>query len=518
MAHSNSSRAVSIHILDDDSLLEMFYLYRPPIFDGDEDDNIRIGGGRGWDRERWWYKLAQVCQRWRNLILGSASHLDICLVCTYGTPVAEMLAHSPPLPLVLDFFDPDLDISAEDEEGIILALEEHHRVRRIRFLMPVPKLQKLIMAINDEYPVLEYLIMEPPIEDTSSALVLSETFQAPHLRHLSLIDFVLPFRSRFLTTAVGLVTLALYMEHPYVYFQPNTLLHWLSFMPQLETLLILFLFPVPGRDVERRLMYTPIMTHVTLTNLRWFGFQGVSAYMEAVVPRITTPRLQKLNVHFFNQLTFSIPRLLQFVNTAEHIAFDSARFKFFQGRIYADVYLREEANLKTFGFFINVFCWHLDWQVSSMAQIFNLLGQLFSTVEHLILEHEVHSWSSEEHNEVDRTAWYKLLSPFGNVKYLQVDDGLVKELSRCLLLDDGEFPSELFPELQELRYSGSGDTGDAFTPFIDARQNAGHPVTLVRLSPSSVTAPVTPSSRSSSPHLSESSPVLPLEAGNDFDT
>jgi hypothetical protein len=513
MARGTSSHTVSIHILDDDSLLEMFYLYRPPIFDGDEDDNIRIGGGRGWDRERWWYKLAQVCQRWRNLILGSASHLDLCLVCTYGTPVADMLAHSPPLPLVIDFFDPDLDITAEDEEGIILALEERHRVRRVRFLMPVPKLQKLIMAMNGEYAVLEYLIMEPPIEETSSALVLSGTFQAPNLHHLSLIDFVLPFRSRFLTTAVGLVTLALYMDHPHVYFQPNTLLHWLSFMPQLETLLILFLFPVSSRDVERRLMYTPIMTHVTLPNLRWFGFQGVSAYMEAVVPRITTPRLQKLNIHFFNQLMFSIPRLLLFVNTAEHITFDSARFKFFRGRVYVDVYLREETNLKTFGLFINVFCWHLDWQVSSVAQIFNPLSQSFSTVEHLILEHEVHNWSSEEHNEVDRTEWYKLLSSFSNVKSLQVDDGLVKELSRGLRLEDGEFPLELLPELQELTYSGSGDNGDVFTPFIDARQNAGRPVTLVRLSPRSVTPP----SSGSSPRLSRSSPAIPSEAGNDLD-
>ena len=30
------------------------------------------------------------------------------------------------------------------------------------------------------------------------------------------------------------------------------------------------------------------------------------------------------------------------------------------------------------------------------------------------------------------------------------------------------------------RYDGSGDAGDAFTPFIDARHNAGRPVTLVR--------------------------------------
>jgi hypothetical protein len=74
---------------------------------------------------------------------------------------------------------------------------------------------------------------------------------------------------------------------------------------------------------------------------------------------------------------------------------------------------------------------------------------------------EVHSRSSEEHNEVDRTEWRKLLRSFSNVKTLRVDDGLVKELSRSLRLDDGELPLELLPELQELTYSGPerGDTG-----------------------------------------------------------
>ena len=50
--------------------------------------------------------------------------------------------------------------------------------------------------------------------------------------------------------------------------------------------------------------------------------------------------------------------------------------------------------------------------------------------------------------------------------------------SLCLRVEDGELPLELLPELQELTYSGSGDTGDAFTLFIDARQSAGRPVSL----------------------------------------
>ena len=101
----NRTHTASIHILDDDSLLYLFYLHRPFLLGEDENDEARImGGNRQWADERWWYQLAHVCQRWRNLILGSASYLGLSLVCLEGTPVANMLTHSPPLPLVIDYY------------------------------------------------------------------------------------------------------------------------------------------------------------------------------------------------------------------------------------------------------------------------------------------------------------------------------------------------------------------------------------------------------------------------------
>ena len=114
-----------------------------------------------------------------------------------------------------------------------------------------------------------------------------------------------------------------------------------------------------------------------------------------------------------------------------------------------------------------------------MAQISNALSQVFSAVEDLTLEHDIHSLSSEEHNDVDGMEWRNLFRPFSNVKTLRVENGLVEELSDCQRLEDKELPLELLPELQELAYIGIRDTGDAFTPFIDAHQNAGRPVTLV---------------------------------------
>jgi len=134
---------------------------------------------------RWWYKLAHVCRRWRYLVLSSASRLGPCLVCTYNTPVADILAHSPPLPIVMDYGDEDCNVTSQDEEGILLALRCRRRVRRIRLRMPASNLRKLIVAIDGEFPMLEYLYIEVLTNDDKD-LVLPETFKAPHLRSFSL--------------------------------------------------------------------------------------------------------------------------------------------------------------------------------------------------------------------------------------------------------------------------------------------------------------------------------------------
>jgi hypothetical protein len=471
----NSPLTASVHILDDDSLLHVFYLYRPFLFGEDENDLARLhGGDGGWVRGRWWYKLSHVCQRWRKVILGSATYLGVSLVCTYGTPVADMLAHSPPLPLAIDYDYGHHDMT-EDEEGAILALKQRDRVHRVRLCMPVTTLQKLIGAMDGEYPILECLIIEPPFDGRSTILTLPETLQAPNLRHLTLISFALPIGSQLLTTAVGLVLLCLVTnDDPSTYLHPNALLHWLPFMPQLEMLAI-FCLAIPNREMERQLTHTPIITPITLPNLHHFRFRGVSADLETLVHRITTPRLKTLEIIFFNQLMFSLPRLVQFMNTTGNLRFDKAKFWFDVEEVCVDVYPRGEAEM--YALSLRAYCTHLDWQVSFVAEIFDSLGQISSAVEHLTLGHKVHRQSSEEHNVVDRTEWRKLLRSFRNMKTLHISNGLVEQLSRCLESEDGELP--LLPELRELTYSGSGNIGDAFTSFINARQNAGRPVAVV---------------------------------------
>ncbi len=460
-----------------------------------------------WDQGRWWYKLAHVCQRWRNLILGSASYLDLSLLCTNGTPVANMLTHSPSFPLTVQYVGSN-GITAEDEEGMMLALQQRDRVRYLSLLLPFWDLRKLVMIIDDEFPILESLTLQPWVMG-NTALMLPETLQAPRLRHLVVKGFACPIRPRLHPTAVGLVALHLRIDHVSAYLEPSVLLQWISFMPQLEMLLVHISIPIQNRDVERaerQLMDTLVTTPITLPNLRLLHFDCVSDYLEAIVCRITTPRLEQLTIQFFNYFAFSVPRLVQFLKTTKSLKFDSVELEFSGRLVRVESYLRGSG---VSAIAIEVYCWPLDWRISSLAQFLNGLSQVLST-EHLTLQQDIHSRLSEEFNEFDRTGWRNLLRPFSNVKTLRVENGLGEEVSRCLRLEDGELPLELLPELQELTYYGSGSAGDGFTSFIDAREIAGRPLTLVRRISTSISSEVS----FEAPAITSASD----EAAIDFDT
>ena len=105
-------------------------------------------------------------------------------------PIKSMLAHSPSLPLTVDYAN-KYGLTTENEEKLLLALNQRHRVRHLRLTFPAQDLQRLLMTIDGEFPILEYLILWPRAED-NTVLILPETFQAPNLRHLTLESFACP--------------------------------------------------------------------------------------------------------------------------------------------------------------------------------------------------------------------------------------------------------------------------------------------------------------------------------------
>ncbi|KAI0247382.1 ankyrin repeat-containing domain protein [Lactifluus subvellereus] len=465
---------IPVHTLDDYVLLNIFFLYRLDISDDDEDEDYSdFIREYNWYHERWWYKLAQVCRKWRYLILASPSRLGLRLVCARGTPVADMLAHSPPLPLIIDHLHADGETSTEDEDGIRLALQQRDRVCRIGLSMQGQNLQKLIMFMDKEFPVLERLLIVSWSKGVN--LTLPNTFQAPHLRRLVLLDAGLPKTSPLLTTTTGLVTLLLANIPESTYLPPDCLVTWFSLMPNLEVLAIGFRSPTPRRDFKE-LSHTPIVTPITLPNLHWFSFRGVSAYLERLVAQISAPRLKKLQIQFFNQLIFSIPRLVQFISVTENFMFNVVGLIFSENGVVLTADSHEKQRIKPF--YMHIMCKHLDWQVASVVQIFRTLLPLLSVVKNLSLAYAGDSLSIGQHHDVNRTQWRELLRPFINIKALHIENELVGQLSHSLQSDDGETPLELLPNLEELTYSGGSNAEGVFTPLINERQAARRPLVL----------------------------------------
>jgi len=254
--------------------------------------------------------------------------------------------------------------------------------------------------------------------------------------------------------------------------RPHDLLKRLALLPRLETLVIAFNPLV--LEIEEQVSHTQFTTHVTLLNLRRFVFQGTSAYLEALLPGMSTPLLEnlQLEITLFGQSTSSIPSLLEFMNTAENLSPRSARFHFDGRGVDVRVYPCVSAMMCIFS--ILVLCRVPDQQLSFVAQLFDVLSPVFSAVVDLAINLYL---PSTQHDEANCTQWRKLLRSFRNVKTLRMPDVFNEDLFRSLR-SDGEPPLGLLPELKELVCPATGRARDALTAFITAREAEGRPVRL----------------------------------------
>jgi len=142
--------------------------------------------------------------------------------------------------------------------------------------MPVPSLQKVVMAMDDQFPILEFLYIIPSTMPNAH-LVLPATFRAPQRSYLVLNHFTSPIGLPLLTTAVSLVGLSLRWIQPSTGLSPDHFFQSLSLLPRLQELQISFSSPVPSRGIQGPMLRMQNITQTTLPNLRSFVFVGVSA-------------------------------------------------------------------------------------------------------------------------------------------------------------------------------------------------------------------------------------------------
>ncbi len=408
------------------------------------------------------------------------------ILCTNGSPVLDTLAHLPLLPLVIDYQDATATIRAKDELGISHALQLRDRVRRVVLSIPPASLHKLLVLMDDSYPILEHLCLSSTTKEEHAGLILPVTFMAPNLCHLNLLGISLPAKLPLLSSTVALVTLTLTNVQSSGYFLPKHIVTRLRFLPQLEELSICFSIPIPRPSAESELLNAP-ETPVTLPALKRLTFRGVSAYLESLVAQISAPLLEHLGITIFNQVAFALPHLSHFTDTTEGFKLPIAGviFEYNAVSVVADQRGRQQRADGPPSLSFRVMCREFDWQVDCAAQICNALMPALSGVEGLTLDFDGQTIPTEwQDGAVDGATWRELLRPFVGARELRICHALAWELSFALQSGDAGLDPMLLPGLQELAPQLEEEhANNAFSWFVEARQIAGRPV---RVSPSPV--------------------------------
>ncbi|KAF8469871.1 hypothetical protein DFH94DRAFT_847739 [Russula ochroleuca] len=262
-----------------------------------------------------WQSLVHVCRRWRSVVFGSPLRLNLELVCIATTPARDTLNVWPPLPLVIRSYvynqkDTD-DFTTESVDNIIAVLDCSDRVSQINLHnVPNSYLEPLLAAVQKPFPNLTHLdlssLRRPFIPDSflgGSAL---------RLQFLVLDGIPFPGLPKLLLSATHLVDLYLRNIPHSGYISPEVMAATLSMLTCLKPFSLEFHPPsiIPDQESRRP---TPL-TRFVLPVLTGFTFKGVSEYLEYFVALIDAPRLNGLNITFFNRIVFDRSQFIEFIN------------------------------------------------------------------------------------------------------------------------------------------------------------------------------------------------------------
>ena len=445
---------MTIRALASKVLHHIFNLYRAATIDG-------LGAAGLWNM------LVRVCQRWRYIVFASPLRLDLCLRRTSETPVGETLDS---WPIDIELLQPD------DEDNVIATLGHRDRIGKIWILgLTSSQLERLAPMMQEPFPVLTFLQLDA--DETS--LVLPDMFlggSAPRLQTLKLRRIPFPGLPRLLLSATDLSELFL-MKIPHTgYISPEAMATVLSALTRLTYLVIEFESPASRPD--RR---PPPLTRVILPALKKLQFRGVSEYLEDLVSWIDAPRLDSLQISFFNQIIFDIQQLSHFVGNAGILEPPShAKVIFANDHVEINLYSSKGTDPpKTLK--LEVYCRVVDWQVWSMSQICNQISFLPSIVEQLDIQvghtHQETAWQVD----MECTEWLKLFSPFTAARTVRISRELQPLIVPALQELTRERATEVFPALDSLyleEYPPFESDQQAVEPFIAARQYTDHPITV----------------------------------------
>ena len=462
---------ISINILPDDVLLEIFHFHLDEVSNGHDHEKEAMEG---------WQSLVHVCRRWRSVVFGSPRRLDLRLLCTANTAARDTVDVWPALPLVIQ----GLYCRTRSMDNIIALLERSDLVGRISRInlwnvsssqlegiweamqVPFPELTDLVLFHDDE--------MEPVVPLSDSFLGSS----APRLRSLNLYDVPYPGLPKLLVSATHLTNLHLTCIPHSGNFSAEAMVACLSTLTSLERLSLGFRYYQPRSDQESQRLLPPIS--IVLPVLGHFWFKGVGEYLEDLVARIDAPRLNFLEITLFNDIVFDTPQLTRFIShTPMSEAFDVASVALLDATAsitLSSAYGDFSERLK-----VEISCGELDWQLSFLEQVCTSSLPPVSTLEDLYMRGR--QWPQDWKDNIDYAQWLEMLHSFTAVKNLY----LSKELAPCVVpaLQDlvGGRSTEVFPSLQNIfleELQESGPVQEGIKKFVAARQVISHPITVSR--------------------------------------
>ena len=413
-----------------------------------------------------WYRLAHVCRSWRRIIFTSPLGLRLRLHCTYGTPVLKTLDYWPPFPIVLNYGGlPTLrPPSPEDEDNITAALEHSDRVCSISLTVSSSLLKKL-STISKPFSELEELVLLSQVQ-----LTLPHAFWWGHrLRTLHSTRIAIPSLPQLLLPSQDLVDLQLHEIPSVGYFPPETFANALCGMTQLKSLSLHFLSLPPRRNYLS--LPPPPGDLVVLPSLTCFKYRGISKYLDSLVARIDAPRLEDIDIRFFNQPTLDASQLGIFINRIE-MTFLQADILSSRGA--TSVTFTQPGALTRLG--LQISCEQLDWQLTSIYQICDHFSSFISSVEDLGVKT---IGPSSVPDDMDDEQWVRLLRLFDGLKAFRVAGELTTDILGALRL--AEEHQIVFSALQNLyieSMSMPGPLWDSVQSFDAQRRFSSHPVQI----------------------------------------
>ena len=247
-------------------------------------------------------------------------------------------------------------------------------------------------------------------------------------------------------------------------------------LTSLEIFVLRFESPQSTPDQESR--RSPSLTRSVFPALVILNFKGANEYLEELVARIDTPRLDEGTVTFFNDIDLYAPELIQFISRSSTFKVPNEAHVSFESQT-TSVKLKPQASSSKY-IIVIILCREPDWQLSSLAQICTTSSPLLSTTENLFISEPVNS-QLDWKDGIANIEWLELLLPFTAVKNLYLSKKFALRLAPALLEMTGGGTTEVLPTLQNLYLEGfqaSESVQEGIERFVSARQLTNRPIAI----------------------------------------